>query len=405
MSKETSAKQARVILQNARAAEKAGDMKKHESLESDAALIAESLPNSSKTNPFSKSDEPMLHRQFRKGKEAIEMKQEHYETYKNSEATLEERERAYQRLIASSYKVDGEKGRFIDIPKKGQVGLAESPEHNEQIVNRAKQNRLNSQTIDTNDAKAAPVTGQEDQEIERNGEIVPSKITQMDKLVTKQFLEDDKGRWRWRENPDTVAFREKQNVVSTKSKSPMVAATMVALAEGRGWDSLKVKGEDGFKKKVWMEANLRGIEVNGYAPSEMDKEELDAQLNKIERQPKVSEKVAATDNVPSSRKEERGVAADEITAKTGYEKDYRDLSKRDALNKAPELKAVFTVVESAKTFANANIRDRGSQEKFVSNVESRALNALAKNGKLDAKRIVNSRQTSRDKEAQQGYSR
>ncbi|MFP1132635.1 LPD7 domain-containing protein [Asticcacaulis sp. W401b] len=72
-----------------------------------------------------------------------------------------------------------------------------------------------------------------------------------------------------------VAFEAKPKAISTKLDDPVVAAAMVDLAEARGWDSLKVKGSETFKREVWMQASARGLEVEGYAPREVDKVRLE----------------------------------------------------------------------------------------------------------------------------------
>ena len=72
-----------------------------------------------------------------------------------------------------------------------------------------------------------------------------------------------------------VAFVDRGDKLETPSSAPQVARSLVAIAEARGWDELRVKGTDGFRREVWLEASSRGIHVDGYKPSEVDKAELE----------------------------------------------------------------------------------------------------------------------------------
>ena len=61
---------------------------------------------------------------------------------------------------------------------------------------------------------------------------------------------------------------------------------MVELAEAKGWDAIKVKGSEEFKRTVWLQASLRGLQVEGYKPKavELSKlEELKAEQTRPDR--------------------------------------------------------------------------------------------------------------------------
>jgi Large polyvalent protein-associated domain 7 len=76
-------------------------------------------------------------------------------------------------------------------------------------------------------------------------------------------------------NTKTVAFVDRGDKLETPSSAPQMAQSLVKIAEARGWDDLKVKGTEGFRREVWLEASVRGIHVDGYKPSELDKLELE----------------------------------------------------------------------------------------------------------------------------------
>lgn len=56
--------------------------------------------------------------------------------------------------------------------------------------------------------------------------------------------------------------------------------SMVDIAEARQWKTLKVSGTNEFKSQVWFEAGLRGIEVIGYMPTDVERAMLADRLKK-----------------------------------------------------------------------------------------------------------------------------
>lgn len=75
---------------------------------------------------------------------------------------------------------------------------------------------------------------------------------------------------------DSVAFVDKGNKLQSSRKFDQTSVrTMVRLAENRGWSQLKVRGDESFRKEVYLEAAKRGIEVKGYKPTEAEKEVAD----------------------------------------------------------------------------------------------------------------------------------
>ena len=76
-------------------------------------------------------------------------------------------------------------------------------------------------------------------------------------------------------NTKAVAFVDRGDKLETPSSAPQMAQSLVKIAEARGWDELKVKGTEGFRREVWLEASVRGIHVDGYKPSELDKVALE----------------------------------------------------------------------------------------------------------------------------------
>jgi putative DNA primase/helicase len=49
---------------------------------------------------------------------------------------------------------------------------------------------------------------------------------------------------------------------------------MVELAQAKGWARLNVRGTKEFKRAVWLEASLRGLELRGFDPAPVDLQRL-----------------------------------------------------------------------------------------------------------------------------------
>ena len=53
-----------------------------------------------------------------------------------------------------------------------------------------------------------------------------------------------------------------------------VIRDMVSVAQHRQWEALHVRGSAEFRREAWLEAGARGIEVQGYQPTELDRQAL-----------------------------------------------------------------------------------------------------------------------------------
>ena len=49
---------------------------------------------------------------------------------------------------------------------------------------------------------------------------------------------------------------------------------MVSVAQHRQWEALHVRGSAEFRREAWLEAGARGIEVQGYQPTDLDRQAL-----------------------------------------------------------------------------------------------------------------------------------
>lgn len=176
-----------------------------------------------------------------------------------------------------------------------------------------------------------------------------------DRVVTpeslrKRYLQaESKFFYRNGDNEGELAFEDKGKRIATEHNDPAVARSMVELAEAKHWSSLKVKGSEEFRREVWLQASLRGMQVQGYQPRDVDLARLkDLQAeegrekgkNVIERGPALALAARAAPAAPA-------VAVDPETV---VDESHAGMSKQ-------QLAAIETI--------KAVMRERGDSDKAV----------------------------------------
>jgi len=124
--------------------------------------------------------------------------------------------------------------------------------------------------------------------------------------------------YRFRGDTSRVAFVESLLKLSTDNNNPSVARSMVDVAETRKWGTLKISGNEEFKRVVWLEASVRGIQTVGYEPHRADVELLSKELaarrrNRIEPAPAAKDaggprEAAASATAPAAAASPAGTA-------------------------------------------------------------------------------------------------
>jgi len=78
---------------------------------------------------------------------------------------------------------------------------------------------------------------------------------------------------------DTEAFMDHGSHIHILTREPaeqkQSIQAAIEIAKERGWRELEVTGTEDFRRQVWMEASLAGIQVRGYVPTPEDKVELE----------------------------------------------------------------------------------------------------------------------------------
>ena len=71
-----------------------------------------------------------------------------------------------------------------------------------------------------------------------------------------------------------LAFKVTEDRLVTRLAAAEVVRDMVSVAQHRRWDALNVRGSAEFRREAWLEAGARGIEVQGYQPTDLDRQAL-----------------------------------------------------------------------------------------------------------------------------------
>jgi hypothetical protein len=73
----------------------------------------------------------------------------------------------------------------------------------------------------------------------------------------------------------TEVMRAHGNRISTKHDDRQTVSAMLDLAQSRGWDRIKLTGAASFKREAWVQAQVCGIETEGYRPKQTDTQEAE----------------------------------------------------------------------------------------------------------------------------------
>ncbi len=151
--------------------------------------------------------------------------------------------------------------------------------------------------------------------------------------------------YRFRGDTSRVAFTESSFRLATDTNSPSIARSMVGVAEARNWRSLRISGNEDFKRLVWLEAAARGVKTLGYEPNPADLERL-----KMEREARQINRIEPTRDTSSTH---GAVAADKPTGRgSGGRKTV--LAAIEAIlvaNRVPEKRREAILVAAAEKLA------------------------------------------------------
>lgn len=120
-----------------------------------------------------------------------------------------------------------------------------------------------------NNTVAADPPVRDDEEDRRRG-VVPESVAKRFRQIEDKFYGPDK----------KLAFIDAGAKLRAESSDIDVVRSLVEIAEARGWDALAVSGSNDFRRQVWREAALRGIDVRGYEPTDLERADTKAAIEK-----------------------------------------------------------------------------------------------------------------------------
>ncbi len=172
--------------------------------------------------------------------------------------------------------------------------------------------------------------------------------------IKDRFIEKD-NKYYFNDKPEALAFIDKGSKIQTKLSTANVAASMVDIAEARGWTEIEVKGTEDFKRSAWAQAAARGMSVKGYTPTEEDLARLKKvsdkrQINEIEAREQAD--TVATRKETAPVKNEKTLAPEQafstqekstVSAQLSTEEQKQDTkaNKKEAPEKVNRLEGVL----------------------------------------------------------------
>lgn len=156
-------------------------------------------------------------------------------------------------------------------------------------------------------------------------------------IMDEQRVLDEEGNWR---------FSVTERRIKSADTGSENAADMIAVAAYKGWSKINVKGEKEFKRNAWVEATARGMETEGYSPSQEDKDKATALREAYGEE--------------QAKHNERNVRA----------QDVRSMSPDAFAKKHPELHQEASILTAAQTFAHEKMEDSQSQALFDETVRA-----------------------------------
>lgn len=112
--------------------------------------------------------------------------------------------------------------------------------------------------------------------------------------------------YRYRGDTARIAFTESAFRLATDTNNPSVARSMVDVAQARNWQSIRISGNEDFKRLVWLEASLRNVRTVGYEPVPGDqkllrKESEARKVNQVESKSRPASRTRTSTVTPTAR--------------------------------------------------------------------------------------------------------
>ncbi len=198
----------------------------------------------------------------------------------------------------------------------------------------------------------------------------------------------------------SVAFVDKGNSLTVKTHNKAIIQDLIAIAQARDWQAVRVSGTQAFRREAWSAAAAAGLTVSGYTPSEVERGAAERARNRRDAatSPNVTPREPGAESAgrfPSTASEKTAVSETKegLTQELGGKGLTREQEAAAAIRSAtitreelqlkyPELnKAVFQHLASHDQFAEAYIKSGLIRESDRAQVIAQMRDRLA--GKLE----------------------
>ncbi|MES9903229.1 MAG: LPD7 domain-containing protein [Sedimenticola sp.] len=237
---------------------------------------------------------------------------------------------------------------------------------------------------------------QEELSVSLEGVANESKSKPVSKEMDNRFSiieKRNKTLYSYSNDPEKVAFTEKDNKLIANDNNPALIKNMMEVAENKGWEKITVTGDKEFRRDVWMEAKARGLTVNGYAPTKQDERKLERIMEKQNSIGEDKENAITTDvtrevgqdaseKAPKDEIKETSPILpindeDKEIRRRELKTAYKTLGKEKAIEKFPELEKVYEVGDSAVAFYQSKGGSEKQEWEFRSKATNKAIDEIA----------------------------
>lgn len=129
-----------------------------------------------------------------------------------------------------------------------------------------------------------------------------SEPTAIEKQLQDRYFFND-GVYHFKDRQRGIAFVDRRDQLVSPTDDISVIPSMLDLAQDRGWTSIRVAGSKEFKRNVWLAAQARGMETNGYEPSERDLAELKDRLKEAVPLERTTNSISRDEQIPISARQ------------------------------------------------------------------------------------------------------
>lgn len=70
------------------------------------------------------------------------------------------------------------------------------------------------------------------------------------------------------------AFKDRGDKLTTQSENTEVIRSLMTIAQSRGWEEVRVRGSERFRREAWAAAQTAGLNIQGYKPTELEQSRL-----------------------------------------------------------------------------------------------------------------------------------